>query len=148
MGDTETTHIYERVGGEAPLRRTVDAFYSSVLTDPILQPLFGAGAAHHVDHLTAFLAEVFGGPTRYTDELGGFDTILTAHRGLAITDEQRARFIELFDKAVADQDLTADPALRASLHEYLVFGTEVAQVNSHAKGEDDIHACQEVPRWP
>lgn len=148
MGDTGTTMFYERLGGEEPLHRTVDAFYSSVLTDPVLQPLFGAGAAHHVGHLTAFLAEVFGGPSRYTDELGGFDTILAAHRGLAITDEQRARFIELFDQAVADQGLTSDAALRASIHEYLVFGTEVAQVNSHAKGDDDLHACQEVPRWP
>ncbi|MFC3494646.1 group II truncated hemoglobin [Glycomyces rhizosphaerae] len=148
MSDGDTTTIFERVGGEEHLRRTVDAFYGSVLKDPVLQPLFGAGAAHHVDHLTAFLAEVFGGPTHYTDELGGFGTILTAHRGLAITDEQRTRFIELFDQAVSDQDLTGDDELRASLHEYIVFGTEVAQVNSHAKGEDDLHPCQEVPHWP
>jgi hemoglobin len=148
MGDTETTPIFERVGGEAALRRTVDAFYSSVLHDPVLQPLFGAGAAHHVDHLTAFLAEVFGGPSRYTDELGGFGAILTAHRGLAITDEQRARFVALFDQAAEQEALTDDDALRASLHEYLVFGTEVAQVNSHAEGDADLHPCQEVPRWP
>jgi hemoglobin len=138
--------IYERIG-EDTLRRTVDAFYGSVLRDPLLQPLFGAGAAHHVDHLTAFLAEVFGGPARYTDELGGFGTILTAHRGLAITDEQRARFIELFDRAVTEHG-PDDPGLRTSLHDYIVFGTEVAQVNSHAKGDDDLHPCQEVPHWP
>lgn len=147
MSDSETTAIFEQVGGEETLRRVVDAFYSSVLTDPILQPLFGAGAAHHVDHLTAFLAEVFGGPSRYTDELGGFNTLLTAHRGLAITDDQRARFIELFDQAVAAHG-AADDGLRTSLHDYIVFGTEVAQVNSHAKGEDDLHPCQEVPSWP
>ncbi|GAA2146757.1 group II truncated hemoglobin [Glycomyces algeriensis] len=146
MGDGDTT-IYERIGGDGTLRGTVDAFYGSVLHDPVLQPLFGAGAAHHVDHLTAFLAEVFGGPARYTDELGGFDTLLTAHRGLAITDEQRARFIELFDRAVTEHG-PADDELRASLHEYIVFGTEVAQVNSHAKGDDDLHPCQEVPHWP
>jgi hemoglobin len=148
MSDGHTAAIFERVGGEEHLRRTVDAFYASVLKDPILQPLFGAGAAHHVDHLTAFLAEVFGGPTRYTDELGGFATILRAHRGLEISDEQRARFIELFDRAVEEQGLTADTVLRASLHDYIVFGTEVAQVNSHATGDDDLHPCQEVPRWP
>ncbi len=148
MADTETTTIYERIGGEDALRRAVDAFYTSVLTDPVLQPLFGAGAAHHVDHLTAFLAEVFGGPSRYTDELGGFATLLEAHRGLNITDEQRARFIALFDAAVGAQGLAADDELRASLHDYIVFGTEVAQVNSHAEGNNDLHPCQEVPRWP
>jgi hemoglobin len=147
MGDGDTTTIYEQIGGDGTLRGTVDAFYGSVLQDPVLQPLFGAGAAHHVDHLTAFLAEVFGGPARYTDELGGFDTLLTAHRGLAITDEQRARFIELFDRAVTEHG-PADDALQASLHDYIVFGTEVAQVNSHAKGDDDLHPCQEVPHWP
>lgn len=146
MSDGDTTTIYEQVGGEDTLHQTVDAFYGSVLKDPILQPLFGAGAAHHVDHLTAFLAEVFGGPSRYTDELGGFGTLLAAHRGLQITDEQRARFIELFDKAVAEH-APGDDKLRTSLHDYIVFGTEVAQVNSHAKGEDDLHPCQEVPRW-
>ncbi|GAA2310474.1 group II truncated hemoglobin [Glycomyces scopariae] len=154
MGHNET--IYERIGGDAPLRSTVDDFYSSVLKDPLLQPLFGEGAAHHVDHLTAFLGEVFGGPTRYTDELGGFATILESHRGLAITDTQRTRFIELFDAAVAraaaldtaEGGIAADADLRRSLHEYLVFGTEVAQVNSHAQDEGDLHPCQEVPRWP
>ncbi|MFG3342242.1 group II truncated hemoglobin [Glycomyces sp. NPDC048151] len=146
MGDN-TTRIFERLGGEDDLRATVDAFYGSVLRDPVLQPLFGAGAAHHVDHLTAFLAEVFGGPARYTDELGGFPALLEAHRGLAITDEQRARFIELFDRAVTEHG-PADADLRTTLHEYIVFGTEVAQVNSHAKGDDDLHPCQEVPRWP
>jgi len=148
MGDTATRSHYERIGGEDNLRRTVAAFYGSVLTDPLLQPLFGAGAAHHVDHLTAFLAEVFGGPTRYTDELGGFATLLAAHRGLAITDEQRARFIELFDTAAREHGLAEDEELRGSIHEYMVFGTEVAQVNSHAAGETELHPCQEVPRWP
>ncbi|GAA1677321.1 group II truncated hemoglobin [Glycomyces endophyticus] len=146
MGHNKT--IYERIGGDTPLRSTVDDFYSSVLEDPLLQPLFGEGAAHHVDHLTAFLAEVFGGPTRYTDDLGGFATILESHRGLAITDEQRTRFIERFDAAAARGDLADDPDLRGTLHEYLVFGTEVAQVNSHAEAEADLHPCQEVPRWP
>ena len=37
-----------------------DTFYRSVLKDPLLQPLFGAGKAEHVDHLTAFTAESFG----------------------------------------------------------------------------------------
>lgn len=144
---TAATH-YDLLGGEENLRRTVDAFYASVLKDPLLQPLFGEGRPHHVDHLTAFLAEVFGGPARFTEELGGFATLLAAHRGLAITDEQRARFIELFDTAAREQALTGDEELLRSVHDYLEFGTEVAQVNSHAEGDTDLHPCQEVPRWP
>jgi truncated hemoglobin YjbI len=44
------------VGGEQALHHLEDAFYSSVLEDPLLQPLFGAGSTEHVDHLTAFTA--------------------------------------------------------------------------------------------
>jgi len=30
---------------------------------------------------------------------------------------------------------------------YLDFGTEVAVVNSHARDDSDLHACQVVPTW-
>ncbi len=42
--------------------------------------LFGEGQPHHVDHLTAFTAESFGGPDRFTRELGGFDALIAVHR--------------------------------------------------------------------
>lgn len=50
---------------------------------------------HHVDHLTWFTAEPFGGPARFTRELG-FDHIVAVHRGPAITDAQRKRFVEVY----------------------------------------------------
>jgi hemoglobin len=46
--------LYDFAGGEEALHRLEDAFYTSVLKDPLLQPLFGAGQPQHVDHLTAF----------------------------------------------------------------------------------------------
>lgn len=143
----ETQSLYQLIGHER-LQQTVNLFYTSVLKDPLLQPLFGDGHPTHVEHLTAFLAEVFGGPPRYTDELGGFATILKAHRGLNITDEQRARFIELFDMAMVRTGLGNDDTIRMTLNEYLSFGTEVAQINSFATTDAELHPCQEVPRWP
>lgn len=83
--------LYEHAGGEEALHRLEDLFYASVLADPLLQPLFGEGRPHHVDHLTAFTAESFGGPDRFTRELGGFEELIAVHRGLRITEEQRAR---------------------------------------------------------
>lgn len=62
--------LYEHAGGEAGLHRLEQTFYDSVLADPLLQPLFGAGRPSHVDHLTAFTAESFGGPDRFSRELG------------------------------------------------------------------------------
>ncbi len=88
--------LYEHAGGEDALHRLEDTFYTSVLGDPLLQPLFGAGQPFHVDHLTAFTAESFGGPDRFTRELGGFGHLIDVHRHLNITEEQRRRFVEFY----------------------------------------------------
>jgi truncated hemoglobin YjbI len=55
--------LYDHAGGEAALHRLENVFYSSVLADPLLKPLFGAGQPQHVEHLTMFTAESFGGRT-------------------------------------------------------------------------------------
>jgi hemoglobin len=83
--------LYEHAGGETGLHRLERAFYDSVLHDPLLQPLFGAGQPQHVDHLTMFTAESFGGPDRFSRELG-FAHLIAVHRGLHITEAQRERF--------------------------------------------------------
>ena len=139
--------LFEHAGGAEGLHRVVAHWYPRVLADPVLKPLFGAGRPTHVDHLTAFFSEVFGGPTRYTDELGGFPSLLAAHRGLQIADEQRRRFVELFLDSADAVGLPDDEPFRAALRRYLDFGTEVAQVNSHAHDDSELHACQVVPQW-
>jgi hemoglobin len=134
------------MGGESAIRELVGGWYRRVLADPVLVPLFGTGDPDHVDHLTAFLVEVFGGDTRYTNEFGGFPALLAAHRGLAIQDHQRRRFIELFLDEYDRQEVS-DAATRDRFAGYLDFGTEVAVVNSHASTGAELHPCQEVPRW-
>ncbi|WP_109507501.1 group II truncated hemoglobin [Nocardioides speluncae] len=142
---TET--LYEHAGGHAGLHKVIAHWYPTVLADPLLGPLFGEGQPTHVDHLTAFFGEVFDGPSEYTDQHGGFPALLSHHRGLAITEEQRQRFMELFLKAADEVGLPDDARFRQALREYLDFGTEVAMVNSHAQSDADLHGCQEVPRW-
>ncbi|GAA0473238.1 group II truncated hemoglobin [Actinoplanes campanulatus] len=146
MTGVETT-LYEHVGGREALHRLVADWYPSVLADPLLHPLFGDGHPEHIDHLTAFLAEVFGGPTTYTDDLGGFPALLEAHRGKRIREDQRQRFIDLFLAAADRTGLPGDSRTRTALRDYLDFGTEVAVQNSHATADADLHPCQEVPRW-
>lgn len=70
---------YEHAGGEEALHRVEELFYSKVLADPTLRTLFTERRPHHVDHLTWFTAESFGGPDRFTRELG-FQHIIDAHR--------------------------------------------------------------------
>ncbi|MBO0830051.1 MAG: group II truncated hemoglobin [Streptosporangiales bacterium] len=138
--------LFEHAGGEEALRRLEQVFYDSVLRDPVLQPLFGAGRPEHVDHLTAFTAESFGGPDRFSRELG-FAHLIAVHRGLRITEEQRQRFVELYMSALDDAGMPADPEFREAVHEHVEFGSRVAMPNSHAASDDQLHPLREVPRW-
>jgi hemoglobin len=138
--------LYEFAGGEEVLHRLGDTFYNSVLKDPLLQPLFGAGQPQHVDHLTAFTAESFGGPDRFTRELG-FAHLINVHRHLQITEEQRQRFVELYMAAMDAANLPDDQDFREAVRSHVEFGSKVAMQNSHAETDDDLHPLREVPRW-
>jgi hemoglobin len=113
---------FDHAGGEAGLHRLEDAFDSSVLADPVLQPLFGAGRPDHVDHLTAFTGESFGGPDRFSRELD-FAHLIAVHRGLQIIDEQRQRFVELYIAALDEVGLPADEEFREAARSHVEFGS-------------------------
>ena len=138
--------LYEHAGGDEALHRVEEAFYDKVLADPVLKTQFTERRPTHVDHLTWFTAESFGGPDRFTRNLG-FDYIIAVHRGLEITDEQRERFAQLYLAAFEEAGLFDDPAFRDAVREHAEFGTQVAQQNSHAKTEDELHPIREVPHW-
>jgi hemoglobin len=138
--------LYEFAGGEEVLHRLEDTFYSSVLEDPLLQPLFGAGRPLHVDHLTAFTAESFGGPDRFTRELG-FAHLISVHRHLQISEEQRQRFVELYVAAMDAADLPDDEDFREAVRSHVEFGSKVAMQNSRAETDDQLHPLRKVPRW-
>jgi hemoglobin len=103
--------LFAHAGAEDALHRLEDIFCTSVLADPVLQPLFGAGRPEHVDHLTAFTAESFGGPDRFTTE-PGFEHLIDVHRGLRITEPQRARFVELYLLALDHAGMPDDAPFR------------------------------------
>ena len=140
------TTLLEHAGGEAALHRLEQAFYDSVLRDPLLKPLFGAGRPTHVDHLTAFTAESFGGPDRFSKKIG-FAHLIAVHRGLKITEEQRQRFVDLYVAALDTAGLPSDPVFRDAVREHIEFGSKVALQNSHAERDEDLHPLREVPRW-
>ncbi len=139
--------LYEHAGGHEGMRRFIDVFYRSVLADPVLQPLFGSGRPEHVDQLTAFDSESFGGPDDFTRQMGGFAHLIDVHRGLKITEPQRQRFVELYLAAADTARLPGDPPFRAALRSHVEFGSHVAMQNSHAETDDQLHPLREVPRW-
>lgn len=141
---TET--LYGYAGGDQALHRLEELFYDKALADPILKSLFRRRVATHVDHLTWFTAESFGGPDRFTNQLG-FQHIIDVHRHLRITDEQRERFVALYLEALDEAGLPTDQPFRQAVREHVEFGAHVAQQNSWADTDAELHPIREVPRW-
>ena len=143
---THPESLFEHAGGDDGLHRLEQTFYDSVLKDPLLQPLFGEGEPTHVEHLTWFTAESFGGPDRFSRELG-FWHLISVHRGLKITESQRQRFVELYMAALDEAGMPEDAPFRDAVREHLEFGSRVAMQNSHAATDEELHPLREVPRW-
>jgi hemoglobin len=142
----ETPTLFEWAGGAEAIRRLMDAFYDRVEKDELLSPYFPGGVHEaHRDHVAAWWSEVFGGPTRYTEELGGYEGMVARHRGLQITHDERFRFASLMSLAADDAGLPDDPEFRAALVGYLEWGSRLAMHNSQEGAEVAPHAP--VPKW-
>ena len=144
MGEQPT--LYEWAGGREAFDRMINAFYDRVEKDELLSPLFPGGV--HDDHrrnVAAWWSEVFGGPSVYTDELGGYERMINKHLRLGITAEQRFRFVALMSHAADDADMPGDPEFRSALVAYLEWGTRLAFANS----QDGAAIVEQapVPRW-
>jgi len=142
----ETPSIYDWIGGTEAIGRWLNVFYDDVEGDPLLAPVFdGVVTTEHREHVTAWWAEVMGGPAVYSENHGGYEHMLSMHRGLAITPEQRLRFVTLLSAAADKVGLPADPESRAALMGYAEWGTRLAVENSAPGAQPVQHAP--VPRW-
>lgn len=138
--------LLEWSGGPDSVRRLMDAFYDSVERDDLLGPIFGGTVSEkHRANVTVWWVEVLGGPADYTERLGGYENMLAHHRGLAITGDQRLRFVTLMSQAADEAGLPPDPEFRAALMGYLEWGTRIAMHNSQPGAQVVRHAP--VPRW-
>jgi len=145
-GDPPAPTLYEWAGGDDAFVRLIDCFYDRVEHDELIAPIFPGGVSReHRDHVAAWWQEVFGGPARYTDDLGGYTRMVDKHRELGISVEQRRRFAETMSVAADDAGLPDDPEFRSALVAYLEWGTRLAMGNSQAGADVVAHAP--VPRW-
>ncbi len=138
--------LYEHAGGDAALHRLEALFYEKALSDPVLKQLFTERVPTHVEHLTWFTAESFGGPDRFTSELG-FQYIIDVHRHLQISDVQRERFVQAYLEALDEAQLPDDEPFRRAVREHVEFGSHVAQQNSRATSDEELHPIRSVPNW-
>ena len=143
QGSTPT--VYEWAGGQAAFDRLTDVFYRRVRDDEILGPVFAGMDEHHPQHVATWLAEVFGGPPRYTEEHGGYPHMLHKHLGLAITETQRRRWVSMIMDAADEAELPTDPEFRSAFVAYVEWGTRLALGNSQPGAAPPPEAP--VPRW-
>ena len=143
---SETPSIHDWIGGTEAIGRWLNVFYDEVERDELLSPVFGGTVSvEHREHVTAWWAEVMGGPATYSEVLGGYEHMLAKHRGLEITDEQRLRFVTLLSAAADMAGIPADPEARSALMGYAEWGSRLAVENSAADAKPVEHAP--VPRW-
>ena len=138
--------ISEWIGGPAAIGRWLDVFYDAVEQDPLLAPVFGGlVTTEHRVHVTAWWAEVMGGPAEFTARHGGYEHMLAKHRNLAISKEQRLRFVTLLSAAADTARIPDDPEARAALMGYAEWGSRLAVENSAIDAKPVPSAP--VPRW-
>ncbi|WP_433873126.1 group II truncated hemoglobin [Saccharopolyspora sp. CA-218241] len=122
--------LYEWAGGAPAFERLMEVFYREVLRDPLLAPLFARMSEDHPHHVALWFGEVFGGPSAYTEERGGFAVMRAHHVGKGIKPEQRARWVALMLAAADEAGLPDDAEFRAAFASYVEWGSRRAMANS------------------
>ena len=141
----DTPTLYDWAGGTEAFERLTETFYGKVREDDVLEPLFRNMDPGHPKHVAAWLAEVFGGPKRYTEERGGYPHMLSKHRNLGLTEQQRRRWVNLICDAADEAGMPSDPEFRSAFVAYIEWGTRLAVANSQPGADPPPKAP--VPRW-
>jgi hemoglobin len=94
--------LYSWAGGAQAFEKLTTLFYERVGSDTLLAPVFANTSAAHAKHVGAFIAEVFGGPKVYSEQLGGHPAMIQHHLLKRLTEAQRARRVTML-AACADE---------------------------------------------
>jgi hemoglobin len=133
------------MGGAPAIERLIGELYRRVPNDPVLSPVFAQMGPEHVQHVAAFVGEVFGGPRVYSETLGGHANMIRHHLGRGLNEAQRKRWMQLLLECADDLGVASDPEFRSALVGYLEWGSRLAVLNSHpgATATEDLP----MPRW-
>ena len=138
--------IYEFAGGDGAMLALATAHHQRCLDDPVLNhPFSHPGHPQHVRRLADYWAEVFGGPTRYSQEHGSQSWMLGLHSGTGAELDLGDRFVACFVRAADDAGLPTDAEFRAALRQYMEWA--VGQVMAVSPHGSEVPAGLQVPRW-
>jgi CDGSH-type Zn-finger protein/truncated hemoglobin YjbI len=145
-GEDEAPTIFEWAGGLAALTRMTRIFYEKyVPQDPLLAPLFSNMSADHPQRVARWLGEVFCGPKQYSEQYGGYARMISQHLGKGLTEEKRARWVQLILRSAQEAGLPADPEFRSAFSSYIEWGSRLALENSQPGAKPPEH--MPMPRW-
>jgi hemoglobin len=71
--------------------------------------------------------------------------MVAKHIGLALTERQRARWVQLIGLAADDAGLPSDPEFRSAFIAYIEWGTRIALANSQPEADPPPEAP--MPHW-
>lgn len=108
--------LYERIGGDAAIRRLVEAFYPIVRQDPLIGPLFPDDLRPLMEKQRRFLTQFFGGPPLYS-ELYGNPMMRARHLPFPITRESADAWLDCMRRAL--EAIGMEPGLRRIVLERL-----------------------------
>jgi CDGSH-type Zn-finger protein/truncated hemoglobin YjbI len=138
--------LFEWAGGLPALTRMTRLFYEKhVPTDPLLAPVFANMAPDHPRRVARWLGEVFGGPKLYSASYGGYRRMISQHLGKGLTEEMRARWVQLLCRSAEEALLPADAEFQAAFRAYLEWGSRIAVENSQPDAKPPPH--MPMPRW-
>jgi hemoglobin len=136
--------MYDFAGGETAFLALAAATHERCLADPELNHPFSHPDLRpdHVERLGYYLAEVFGGPSRYT---GGHSAMLSIHAGEGIGAEFGERFVQCFMAGADDAGLPDDTEFRNALRAYIEWAS--AEVIDYSPEGSQVTAGLPMPRW-
>jgi CDGSH-type Zn-finger protein/truncated hemoglobin YjbI len=138
--------IFEWAGGYPALLRMTRIFYEKyVPQDPLLAPLFANMSPDHPERVAKWLGEVFGGPHAYSEQHGGYPRMISQHIGKGLTEEKRARWVQLIVRSAQEAGLPADPEFRSAFSSYIEWGSRLALENSQPGAKPPEH--MPMPHW-
>ena len=108
--------LHQAIGGTAAWRRLAVAFYSGVDRYPLLRPLF-PGKTHHcaIEEFTAFMAQLFGGPSDDTQRRWWL-SLRESHLRFKIRQKERTAWKENMLRALDDAQI--EEPIRSALLEF------------------------------
>ncbi len=143
--DGKIPTLYEWLGGIEVPNGLTNRFYEKVKGDPLIGPIFAHMGAEHPKHVAAFLAEVLGGPTTYSEQQGGHPHMIRQHLNRYLNQAQRRRWVEMLLETADELQMPDDPEFRSALVGYLEWGSRLAVINSQpgAQAVEDAP----MPKW-